>query len=128
MPTRWLAYLIVSAACSGQPTEVQAPPGGAAKGAAARWWCVYAADGFASHCDRQQSDCERVRSRYRRPAGPCAPEPFAHCFRYVSKGVAMSDTVVLACAALQEHCDERRGRVSETDQGTRMVGGCEVVD
>lgn len=123
-----MAVLIVSAACSAQPAEVQAPPGGAAGRAAARWWCVYSVDGYASHCERQHGDCERVRGRSRRPAGPCVAEPFAHCFRYVSKGYAMSETLVLSCAALQEHCDERRGRVIETDQGGRMVGGCEVVD
>jgi hypothetical protein len=89
---------------------------------------VFAVDGYSSHCERTQSECERMRNRVVRTEGPCAPEAAVHCFRYVSKGFAMSDTVELSCSADQQHCIERRARVFESDQGHRMVGDCEVVD
>jgi hypothetical protein len=63
-----------------------------------------------------------------RTDGPCEPAATAHCFRFVSKGIAMIDTVVLSCTAERPHCDERRSRVIESDQGHRMLGDCEVLD
>src|SRR5262245_44840293 len=89
MAKRWMAFLILAGACEGQPAPRTAASANA-QVAQAPWWCVDAADGFSSNCERALSDCESMNRRPRRRAGPCSPEPAAHCFRYVNKGLTIN--------------------------------------
>jgi hypothetical protein len=123
-----MALLILSAACSAPQPGAQSVRAAASQAdVVTRWWCVYASDGFSSHCERTQTDCEQVKNRSLRPAGACTPEPSAYCFRYVSKGFARSDTVVLECSVEPAHCEDTRARVFELGQ-SRMLGECEDVE
>lgn len=128
MAKRWMALLIAVAACEGQGAQPEPRTAASANASVAEaWWCVDAADGFSSNCERALSDCESMNRRPRRRAGPCAPEPRAHCFRYINKGLTHSGTVVQDCSAVPTHCEERRASVVEALGPAKVLNDCEVV-
>jgi hypothetical protein len=126
MAKRWMALLILAGACEGQPEPRTAASANAEVGQTP-WWCVDAADGFSSNCERALSDCESMNRRPRRRAGPCSPEPTAHCFRYVNKGLTINGTILLDCSAISTHCEDRRMSVTEVIGSAKVLSNCEVV-
>jgi hypothetical protein len=126
MAKRWMALLILAGACEGQPAPRTAASANA-QVAQAPWWCVDAADGFSSSCERALSDCESMNRRPRRRAGPCAPEPIAHCFRYVNRGLTINGTIVQDCSAIPTHCEDRRMTVVEALGPAKVLSTCETV-
>jgi hypothetical protein len=125
MTKRWLLMLIVTGACERQPA--QPGPRVAGPDDQARWWCVDAADGYSSNCERALVDCESDRKPPRRRAGACAPESVAHCFRYINKGLAVNGTIVNECAASPTHCEDRRAQLVETLAPGSVLGECESI-
>jgi hypothetical protein len=125
MAKRWMALLILAGACEGQP-EPQTAASANAKVAQA-WWCADAADGFSSNCERALSDCESMNRRPRRRAGQCSPEPAAHCFRYVNRGLTINGTIVQDCSASSTHCEERRMTVVEAIGPAKVLSNCDTV-
>ena len=126
MAKRWMALLILAGACEGQP-EPRTAASANAQVAQAPWWCVDAADGFSSNCERALSDCESMNRRPRRRAGPCSPEPTAHCFRYVNKGLTINGTIVQDCSAIPTHCEDRRMTLVEALGPAKVLSTCETV-
>jgi len=126
MAKRWMAFLLLAGACEGQP-EPRTPASANAQVAQAPWWCVDAADGFSSNCERALSDCESMNRRPRRRSGPCAPEPTAHCFRYVNRGLTHNGTIVQDCSAISTHCEDRRGNLVEALGNAKVLSDCELV-
>jgi hypothetical protein len=126
MAKRWIALLILCGACQPQPAA-RSPGEQSIPGDQAPWWCAYATDGFSSNCERAHAECDRKRDRRSQRTEDCNPEQVAYCFRYVNKGRAIIEAVVLACSAQSTHCEDRRANITEAFGNARVVSECEAV-